>query len=296
MTESQGQSTRPKSMRHKQVLDVAAENPDASLDDIAAAVPSATVDLVERVLEEYGDSAADDDETAADEAAADDSTAAGSASSDEHDATAEPTDDTTNGTTMTAHETDPAESDESTDTAVTGIEDTAIETDQYTNGAGESVTDDADDAAAGYPDPDELSAKQRETLRAIAANPDATQRQLAEELDVTAATVSSRANSIDGFDWDERQSFVEAVFDEASIAPADTTESQLTPTDLQDSIDDLTARVDALETTLAERTAAADAERGVDDPELVHKAIRACVHADDISEDEERRIVRTLLE
>lgn len=53
-------STLPKSMRHKQILDAAADHPDASVEDLASMVPSATADLVERVLDEHGDPAADD--------------------------------------------------------------------------------------------------------------------------------------------------------------------------------------------------------------------------------------------
>lgn len=50
-------STKPRAMIHKKILDVASEQPDASLDDIAAQVSSANTDLVERVLDEYGDPA-----------------------------------------------------------------------------------------------------------------------------------------------------------------------------------------------------------------------------------------------
>ncbi len=50
-------STKPRAMIHKKILDAASEQPDASLDDIAAQVTSANTDLVERVLDEYGDPA-----------------------------------------------------------------------------------------------------------------------------------------------------------------------------------------------------------------------------------------------
>lgn len=50
-------STKPRAMIHKKILDVASEQPDASLDDIAAQVSSANTDLVERVLDKYGDPA-----------------------------------------------------------------------------------------------------------------------------------------------------------------------------------------------------------------------------------------------
>ena len=47
-------------MRHKRILDVAAGHPDAFLNEIAQEVPSATTDLVETVLVEYGHPVADD--------------------------------------------------------------------------------------------------------------------------------------------------------------------------------------------------------------------------------------------
>ncbi|MEF8828294.1 MAG: winged helix-turn-helix transcriptional regulator, partial [Haloarcula sp.] len=67
MSKSTKGRTAPKSMRHKQILDVAAEKPEASIEELAAEVPSATADLVERVLEEHGDPAEDDGTDAADE-------------------------------------------------------------------------------------------------------------------------------------------------------------------------------------------------------------------------------------
>jgi transcriptional regulator with XRE-family HTH domain len=45
----------PRALIHKRILSVAAEQPDASLAAIAETVGAATPDLVDRVLEEYGD-------------------------------------------------------------------------------------------------------------------------------------------------------------------------------------------------------------------------------------------------
>ncbi|ELZ01829.1 MarR family transcriptional regulator [Natrialba asiatica] len=70
-------------------------------------------------------------------------------------------------------------------------------------------------------DPDALTAKQRETLREIAARPEATQADLADTLGVTSATISQRVNSIDGFDWSRRRAFVSGLFDAAPL-PDDT--------------------------------------------------------------------------
>lgn len=47
----------PRAVIHKRILDVASDDPDASLADIAAEVSGANTDLVDRVLSEYGDPA-----------------------------------------------------------------------------------------------------------------------------------------------------------------------------------------------------------------------------------------------
>lgn len=47
--------TAPRAVIHKRILDSAASDPDASLEALAAGVAGASPDLVERVLDEYGD-------------------------------------------------------------------------------------------------------------------------------------------------------------------------------------------------------------------------------------------------
>lgn len=49
----------PRAVIHKRILDVAADRPDAPLEELAGEIPSATPELVERVLDEYGDPADD---------------------------------------------------------------------------------------------------------------------------------------------------------------------------------------------------------------------------------------------
>ena len=51
------QSGQPRAMIHKKILDVAGDNPDASLERIADEVSGASVTFVEQVLDEYGDPA-----------------------------------------------------------------------------------------------------------------------------------------------------------------------------------------------------------------------------------------------
>ena len=45
----------PRAVIHKQILDAAEARPDATIEELATAVSGATADLVERVLDEYGD-------------------------------------------------------------------------------------------------------------------------------------------------------------------------------------------------------------------------------------------------
>lgn len=59
MSKSINPSETPRSIRHQEILEIAADQPELSMEDIAAEVPSATTSLVERVLDEYGDPASD---------------------------------------------------------------------------------------------------------------------------------------------------------------------------------------------------------------------------------------------
>lgn len=62
MSQTTDQPRTPRSIRQKRILDVAADQPEASLAAIAVEIPSATSDLVEDVLEQYGDPAENDQE------------------------------------------------------------------------------------------------------------------------------------------------------------------------------------------------------------------------------------------
>lgn len=48
-------SGTPRALVHETILDVAASDPDASMEAIASEMIGASIDLVERVLDEYGD-------------------------------------------------------------------------------------------------------------------------------------------------------------------------------------------------------------------------------------------------
>lgn len=219
--ESKNRPPMPRSIRQKQILDTAAEHPDASIDTIASEIPSATADLVEEVLEEYGDPA----------------------------------------------EEQSAETPDGEDTSTT------------TN-----VTPD-------------LSSKQRSVLRAIVEHPDATQRELADALGISAATVNNRVNSITGFTWDDRLAFASTVFDSESLPVAEDPPSPgASDTERASRDDRLADRVAAVEREV-DRLADVNGSRSISvDPGLTHKVLHACLTSDAITEEEELQILKSLLD
>lgn len=270
-----GEGPEIKSMRHRQILDLAAEHPDASLDELASMVPSATTELVENLLEKHGDPA---------DEAVDSSTSDGHDSSNSGDAD---------------ESRDDGEDDSMTD-----------------SGTGQPGSDAG--GTAEYPSAENLSAKERETLRLIAEQPDATQAEVAEQLGVSAPTVSNRVNSLDGFDWAQREAFVTAVLEPESMATDEVTadggttspdgstssdeslsqekppssDASTSSADL-DALDDrlsgLEERLDTIEETTGEPDSA------FEDPELLHKVVHACFESETITEEEELRIIQSIM-
>ncbi|WP_176393283.1 winged helix-turn-helix transcriptional regulator [Natronolimnobius baerhuensis] len=212
----------PRAVLHKKILDTAESRPDASMEAIADGVSGATVSIVEQVLEEYGDpgaQAAVSDDGAA--SAGDEPASDGDGSSDE-DAAVDDSDssifreDSSSAPTVTEPTDEPETGDESAVDAEAGAVDPA-----------ESDGDGQDDSL----EPADVTEKQRETLRAIARQPTATQATLADQLGVTSATISQRVNSIEGFDWSNRRAFVATVFDEVPLEEADETDQELEQAD-----------------------------------------------------------------
>jgi len=125
-----------------------------------------------------------------------------------------------------------------------------------------------------------LSAKQRRALRLVRRNPDASQADIANELDVTRATVSRWLNDVPGFEWSERRAFVESLGEDALA------------TDSEDRLADLEARLAALEDSRG--ADAADGE-SVLPADLAHRVVHACMASDRLSEDEELAVLRALM-
>jgi hypothetical protein len=273
----------PRSMRHRQVLDVAAEHPDASVDEIASMVPSATADLVDHVFEEHGDPAADD-ETPTQSAPPD-----GTQSTESEDVdTDEPTD---------------SEPTDRKDASAGGSKDGGhvdSEDGARPGSPGDGATDtepEAPDAAISL---DELSETQRELLEVVARRPDATQAEIADHFGVTRATVSRWASEIEGFDWRDRAAVVDRAFEtaptaistdggSAAAAASERTDNGTVTADessLDSRLERLESRVGELETPTGDSP----------DVELTHKIAHACLQSDAITEDEELRILEWLLE
>jgi len=237
----------PRAIIHKRILDVAASRPDASLEAISEEVSGATTDLVERVLEEYGDPATD----------------------------AQP------------------------------IGEIAMKAN------GEEATEEGSSV-----DPASLTDRQQETLSLVHAHPEWSQADIADQLDVSRATVSRRLNDIPGFEWNDRREFTTLVFGESpESGDADSTTETISDdgTDTASSGDDagvdavgngdlaavnvemadLTDRLERIETQVADIDAGSESADLA--PELAHKVVHACMHSDRITEDEELRLIEALL-
>lgn len=242
-----GETTVPRAVIHKKILDAAESRPDTSVEQLSTAVNGASVDLVERVLDEYGDPAAadqtDDDETGA-QADGDQSTMPKAKS---------------NGSTGKA-----------------GIEHVP------------GVERNADD----------LTEKQRKVLRAIRESPDATQAELAARFDVTQSTINNRLNTIPGFDWKRRQEFVASMLEDNDTVDEETTSEPAGVQALRGRMGDLAEQVASLERQLREQRAETRADPAAspfDDPDLCVKVVRACIDDDDVTREEENRILKAVI-
>jgi len=306
----------PRATIHKQILDAAEANPEASLEVLANEVPAATIDLVERVLNEYGDP----------------SNAEGETSGNDDEPSSERTPDE-----LGNHPTSDEDSEGHDGHRSTDDQDDPIPT-------GENAGDDPSDVTASLeeaestddkpmsdestlPDPDEVTEEQRAVLRAIEARPEATQAELAREVDVSAATVNRRVNKIDGFDWEDRARIAEellpdtprepmgeGVADVTAAGPATSTES--TPTRTRDrnagvsatkesngtdpGASDTASRVATLEQRVARLESLGQGSSGrekasapLEDTELAAKLVRTCVASEEFNDEEELRVIES---
>ena len=274
----------PRAVIHKKILDAAQAKPKASMKTIAGDVSGASVDLVERVFEEYGDPVSNGSPVTT-------STAAPPAVPTESPPETDP-------------EPVPEEPDPPSDTEL-DVDVEAPPEQEMAPDAEPSPEPVAASDSEVTPDPEptppsvltELTEKQRETLEAIYEHPTATQAELGDRLSVSDATICQRVNSIDGFEWTAREEFVTTMYQNGKMESdtteeVDDTERKPAPEHIE-RIAELADQIEALERRIdAANHASTD---GFGDPELVHKIVHACLQSEQISEEEELEILKSLL-
>lgn len=328
MSESDDQSNAPKSIRQRRILDLAAEEPGASYDDIAERVPSASADLVERVLEEYGDPAppaptpagsngTDTEPTpAGDEAPAGDGTVDADALSEteletlraiyEHpsatqqeiadrldvsratvsnrirdidgfewadresltaDLFADPPSAVESGPAADSDDSNPKDSpgDESHETADAAGDDTAERT------ATEAGSDAGADAGSGETD----SSRDEENALSVDGTGSATgtETEPTSDADIEDEVPAELAEAVS--ELSERVAAVERRLEAIDAGGA--------------------ARDEAIEVDESDTDATGGASSPFDDTEFAHRVVKACLDADEVTEDDERRLVQVLI-
>ena len=251
----------PRAVIHKKILDTAESRPSDSIVELTESISGASAQLVEQVLEEYGDPAED-------------------GRSPSKEPTPEPISDMSTNTESTTHENESGE----------GIEDQMTVSTNFDIGGDLLSSKDTAD----------ITDRQWEILRAIEQHPDATQGELGEILGVTGATICSCVNSIDGFNWNTRQAFVETVIENEKMTPPVTDEKTVpggdtsaTDDGVEDRIAELAVQVEAIDERLDERSNPADSI--FTDPTLAHKVVHACMQSDSLTEEEELQVLHELL-
>ena len=269
MSKSTKGRTAPKSMRHKQILDVAAENPEASIAELAAEVPSATADLVERVLEEHGDPAESDEPEVSDE-----SQSASSTESQPH-----PAPDALSSTereTLRAIQRHPTASQRDLAEKL-GV--TASTVSNRVNGI------DGFDWASREEFADAVFDDEAPESTATADDSDG-----ASDAGPTAS--ESVPDEADG-----RGSGADTATESRSPAEPATAAGEVNTTlmTFQSTVEDLSDKLADLEGQVETVTDGGDSPQPFQDPELVHKVVHACMDSENISEEEELRILDSLL-
>ncbi|MDS0222520.1 winged helix-turn-helix transcriptional regulator [Haloarcula sp. S1AR25-5A] len=281
MSKSTKGRTAPKSMRHKQILDVAAENPEASIAELASEVPSATADLVERVLEEHGDPAEDDDPNESAQESSDHSSASQSLPAPDDLSSTEYETIKAIRKHPTASQRDLAEK--------LGV--TASTVSNRVNGI------DGFDWANREAFANAVLGDQEPEQTESTASPDESQSPISPEEPETQSADSEPTASFDGAD--RRASESEPGSDDGDYPPPETAtaagEVNTTITTFQSTVEDLSEQLAELEGQVETVADGGSSPQPFQDPELVHKVVHACMDSEKISEEEELRILDSLL-
>lgn len=266
-----------KSIRHQEILEAAAEQPDASYEELADDIPSATGDLVENVLDEYGDPADDTDDTSPPEPMSD-AIAPGSVPPLEELSEIELE------TLRLIQDRPDATQQELADEL--GLTPAAI------CSRVNSIP------GLDWAHRKEFTARLFDHSPADTPTPEPTPDT---DTDTDSDTINTQATTTD-------ENPAPTPPDEESTTPswepAPETEPMPTPSppdndttapEESPSIDELAARIETIETQL-DTIQATKSHAPLSDPELAHKVFHACLESDAISTDEELTLLRALLE
>lgn len=227
-------------MIHKQILEEAEDRSDASMAELAEDVSGATVDIVERVLEEYGDP---------------------------------------------AEQTPDADGEDESDPEKTG------QSSSIGNEGAFVAKQDAQQSLNGDVDLAGLTEKQLTTLRLIWENPSATQAELADIHGLSTATINTRVNSIEEFDWSNRQEFVRQMFENDESKESD---REVGPrSDVSERVDELADEIESLGQQIDDQCV--QSPYLFDHPELAHKVLHACFESEQITKEEELQIMEIVV-
>ena len=248
----------PSALIHKQILDTAQSHPTATISEISDLVSGASVDLTERVLHEYGDPGNDPDVTM----------------------------DNSDTDTSQSLKGDAEPSRWAKEGSTPEDEDGRVPYGNSSYLASDSV------------DWSELSKKQKETLRAIHENPEATQTELGEMFNVNKSTICQRVNSIEGFNWQLRQPFVNSIFKERDVKGdhrgTDEYRKLISENKLVEQVEELSRRIDTIQQEICCDTDSPDSI--LTDPDMNHKIIQACIECQNVSDYEVERLIKEVIQ
>jgi|AntRauMinimDraft_3_1070383.scaffolds.fasta_scaffold00051_3 DNA-binding MarR family transcriptional regulator len=241
-----GSSATPRAIIHKKILDLAEERPNTTITELAEIVNGASAELVEHVLEEYGDPAQVSEKDGGDPA-----------------------------------EEPPRE---------TGDDSNVKMEQELTDN--DLATQERELQEKPAIDPEQIPEKQREILRTIYEKPEKTQKEIAEQFGVSSATICRRINDVEEFEWNNRHEFVERIFGTEKPTESEEMANERFEVEARSDTTEIRKRVQRIEERLEEQP---QSRPVFGDPVLVHKVVHACMHSDQISEEEELRILRGLI-
>lgn len=227
----------PRAIVHKKILTEAERHPEATMTELASRVNGANTDMVERILEQFGDPASDDE---------------------------------------------------------LGIEKTEGD-DECNSGGVQSGTrgQDSNQPSILGVDPSQLTQRRREILRLVHENPKASQRDIAEMSGTSQSAICQRINSIDGFEWENRKEILETMVENDVLETNGKEGSGRSQQERGSRIEDLERQLRELRDQCDGRAVASGSV--FIDPELVSKIVHACMDSEQITEEEELKILREIL-